>query len=206
MEPPKPFDLEGSWDTLERDWDFMHVRTLFGSIRSWSDMYTKMITYLKPGTGYIEHVEIDWVPRCDDNSLPSDSSLSQWAEKLLDAMDQYGRPMRVRPEETQRRLGLAGFEDINETVIKAYYNAWPEDSHGKEVGNWFNLGLSNGLTALSYAAMVKWLGMSKEEVESLCNRVNKDICMLKYHAYCRIYIWTARKPEITSSNSSSPSS
>ncbi|KAH6982517.1 hypothetical protein EDB80DRAFT_592880 [Ilyonectria destructans] len=136
----------------------------------------------------------------------TDSSLSQWAKKLLDAMDQYGRPMRVRPEETQRQLGLAGFEDISETVIKAYYNTWPEDSHEKEVGNWFNLGLSNGLTALSYAAMVKWLRMSKEEVESLCNRVNTDICMLSYHAYCRIYIWTARKPETISSNSSSPSS
>ncbi|KAF4332691.1 hypothetical protein FBEOM_13507, partial [Fusarium beomiforme] len=30
MAPPKPFDVEGSWDTVDLDWDFMHVRTLFG--------------------------------------------------------------------------------------------------------------------------------------------------------------------------------
>ncbi|KAH6977627.1 hypothetical protein EDB80DRAFT_692346 [Ilyonectria destructans] len=116
-------------------------------------MYRKIITHLKPG-GYIEHVEIDWVPQCDDNSLPPTSSLIKWASKLLDAMDQHGRPMRVHPRKTRRELELAGFQDISETVIKAYCNPWPEETHEKEVGKWFNLGLSQGLTALSYVAMV----------------------------------------------------
>ncbi|KAM6513140.1 hypothetical protein FALCPG4_015610 [Fusarium falciforme] len=205
MEPPEPFDLEGSWDTVSTDWDFMHARTLFGSIRSWPDIYKKMIMHLKPGTGFMEQVEIDWVPRCDDDSLPPDSALSQWASKLLDAMDRYGRPMRVHPEETQRQLAQAGFVDINEIVIRACHNSWPEDPNEKETGRWFNLGLSKGLAALSCAAMVKMLGMSKEEVERLCARVNREICLRSYHAYCRIYIWTARKPDTVSSNSS-PSS
>jgi hypothetical protein len=43
MAPPKPFDLEGSWDTIDRNWDFMHVRTLFGSIQNWPDLYKKMM-------------------------------------------------------------------------------------------------------------------------------------------------------------------
>ncbi|KAF9772630.1 hypothetical protein IL306_009651, partial [Fusarium sp. DS 682] len=43
MAPPKPFDLEGTWDTVDLDWDFMHVRTLFGSIQNWPDLYKKMI-------------------------------------------------------------------------------------------------------------------------------------------------------------------
>ncbi|KAL7754851.1 hypothetical protein ACKLNR_015191 [Fusarium oxysporum f. sp. zingiberi] len=43
MAPPKPFDLEGSWETVDLDWDFMHVRTLFGSIQNWPDLYKNMI-------------------------------------------------------------------------------------------------------------------------------------------------------------------
>ncbi|KAL9572161.1 hypothetical protein ACKAV7_003649 [Fusarium commune] len=141
MTPPKPFDLEGSWETVDVDWDFMHVRTLFG------------IRHLKPGYGYMEQVEIDWAPQCDDDSLPTDSALSQWASKLLDAMDQYGRPMRVNTEKTRQQLALAGFVDISETVIRACYNPWPEDATEKEAARWFNMGLSSGLTALSCAPM-----------------------------------------------------
>jgi hypothetical protein len=134
----------------------------------------------------MEQVEIDWAPQCDDDSLPTDSALSQWASKLLDAMDQYGRPMRVNPEKTRQQLALAGFVDISETVIRACYNPWPEDATEKEAARWFNMGLSSGLTALSCAPMVRMLGMSKEEVEGLCDRVNKEICMRSYHAYCRM--------------------
>ncbi|EXA30485.1 hypothetical protein FOVG_18151 [Fusarium oxysporum f. sp. pisi HDV247] len=202
MTPPKPFDLEGSWETVDVDWDFMHVRTLFGSIQNWPDLYKNMIVHLKPGYGYMEQVEIDWAPQCDDDSLPTDSALSQWASKLLDAMDQYGRPMRVNPEKTRQQLALAGFVDISETVIRACYNPWPEDATEKEAARWFNMGLSSGLTALSCAPMVRMLGMSKEEVEGLCDRVDKEICMRSYHAYCRIYIWTARKPGTASRSSS----
>ncbi|KAG7404355.1 Secondary metabolism regulator laeA [Fusarium oxysporum f. sp. rapae] len=202
MAPPKPFDLEGSWATVDLDWDFMHVRTLFGSIQNWPDLYKKMIIHLKPGWGCMEQVEIDWIPQCDDDSLPTDSALSEWASKLLDAMDQYGRPIRVNPEKTRRQLALAGFVNISETVIRACYNPWPEDATEKEAARWFNVGLSSGLTALSCAAMVRMLGMSKEEVEGLCDRVNKEICMRSYHAYCRIYIWTARKPGTASRSSS----
>lgn len=145
-----------------------------------------LVRHLKPGTGFTEQVEIDWIPRCDDGSLPPDSALSQWASKLLDAMDRYGRPMRVRPDETRRQFEQAGFVNICETVIRACYNPWPEDPSEKEVGRWFNSGLSSGLIALSCAPMVRILGMSREEVECLCARVNEEICMRSYHAYCEM--------------------
>ncbi|KAK7219250.1 hypothetical protein V2G26_007253 [Clonostachys chloroleuca] len=194
MEPPKLHDVEGSWDTLRLDWDFIHVRTLFGSIQCWSTLYKKIFMHLKPDTGYVEQVEIDWAPQCDDNSLPPNSALHQWASRLLGGMDLYGRPMRVHPGQTRRRLALAGFTDINETVIRVCYSPWSEDGNAKEAGRWFNVGLSEGLMALSLSAMVTILGMSEKEVEVLCEKVRQEICTLSYHAYCRMYIWTARKP------------
>lgn len=101
-------------------------------------------------------------------------------------MDLYGRPMRVHPGQTRRRLALAGFTDINETVIRVCYSPWSEDGNAKEAGRWFNVGLSEGLMALSLSAMVTILGMSEKEVEVLCEKVRQEICTLSYHAYCRM--------------------
>ncbi|KAF4454046.1 hypothetical protein F53441_3372 [Fusarium austroafricanum] len=175
MAPPKPFDLEGSWETVDLDWDFMHVRTLFG------------IRHLKPGCGYMEQVEIDLAPQCDDNSLPTDSALSQWASKLLDAMDQYGRPMRVNPEKTRQQLALAGFVDISETVIRACYNPWPEDATEKDAARWFNVGLSSGLTGLSCAAMT---GQSLTTEEDIFGRQGNPAPPLEILRFFRVNIYT----------------
>ncbi|KAH7114508.1 hypothetical protein B0J13DRAFT_630835 [Dactylonectria estremocensis] len=118
MNPPQPFDIEDSWDTIDRDWDFIRAQMLFGSIQCWREMYQKMFMHLKPGIGYMEQVEIDWVPRCDDGTLPTDSALDEWTSKLLKSLDRHGRSMRVDPDETRRQLALAGFTDIDEAVIK----------------------------------------------------------------------------------------
>ncbi|KAH8654247.1 hypothetical protein BGZ61DRAFT_308407, partial [Ilyonectria robusta] len=92
-----------------------------------------------------------------------------------DAMDRYGRLMKVDSKEIQRQLGVAGFTNIRKTVIKAYYNNWPEDSHNKEVDNWFNFGFSVSLAALLYTAIVETLRIFKKEVESLYNKVKSKI-------------------------------
>ncbi|KAH6881085.1 methyl transferase, partial [Thelonectria olida] len=196
MNPPQSFDIEGSWDTIDRDWDFIRAQMLFGSIQCWREMYQKMFMHLKPGIGYMEQVEIDWVPRCDDGTLPTDSALGEWASKLLKSLDRHGRSMRVDPEETRRQLALAGFTDIDETVIKVCYCPWSEDRHERQVGRWFNIGLSQGLTALSCFPMRRMLGMSQKDVKDLCLKAKRDMCDLRYHAYCRVYIWTARKPDL----------
>ena len=132
----------------------------------------------------MERVEIDWVPRCDDGSLPTNSALSEWSSNLLKAMDIYGRPMKLNPTETRHELAQAGFKDIHETAIRAYYNNWPDDPHNQNVGNWFHIALSKGLTALSYAPMMEKLGMSKEEVERLCSRAQEEIRYRSCRAYC----------------------
>ena len=36
------FDIESDWKPMERNWDLIHVRTLFGAVRCWEDMYRKI--------------------------------------------------------------------------------------------------------------------------------------------------------------------
>jgi hypothetical protein len=42
MRPPQELDLEDSWDYIDRDWDYIHLRMLYGSISCWEKLYSKI--------------------------------------------------------------------------------------------------------------------------------------------------------------------
>ena len=48
MIAPRLFDIEGPWDSLDLDWDFIHARTLAGSIQSQFELYKKIFQFVYP--------------------------------------------------------------------------------------------------------------------------------------------------------------
>jgi hypothetical protein len=93
-------------------------------------------------------------------------------------------------------LQAAGFIDIQETIIRAPLNGWPSDPHQKSIGRWYNLGLTDGLDALSLAAFTRvnrW--NADEHVRPLVKEVKKEIAKSKVHAYNNMYV-DFRLPEI----------
>jgi hypothetical protein len=140
-------------------------------------------SHLKPHYGFMEQVEIDFTPRADDGTLPRNSHLVQWADGLLDAMDGFDKPMRVNSELTKRALADAGFVDINEETIKFALNGWPTDPREKEMGRWFNLGITKGLQAYSLAPLHWGQGKSLPEINQLLDRVHEEIRSVNIHAY-----------------------
>lgn len=139
--------------------------------------------HLKPGQGWIEQVEIDLQPRCDDGSLPDNSYLVQWYNYLTDATHRSARPIAYQ-HNTRQMLQAAGFIDIQETIIRAPYTTWPSDPHQKEISRWYNLGITEGLEALSmgpFTRIFRW--GAREHVQPLVEQVRKEIGTRKYHAY-----------------------
>ncbi|KAK3201700.1 hypothetical protein GRF29_164g301573, partial [Pseudopithomyces chartarum] len=149
-----PRDYESPWALGEESFDLIHLRMACGSITSWPEMYQKVFTHLKPGSGWIEHVEIDLEPRCDDGTLSQDSHITQWYNYLKDATARVDRPIAY-DHRTRQLLQAAGFIDIQETIIRAPYNTWAADDHQKDIGRWYNLGLTEGLEALSAAPFTR---------------------------------------------------
>jgi len=81
-------------------------------------------------------------------------------------------------------LQTAGFIDIQETIIRAPYNSWPADPHQKEIGRWYNLGITEGLEALSLGPLTRayrWGAL--EHVKPLVQAAKREICTRKMHAY-----------------------
>jgi len=125
-------DIESPWQSLGQDsYDLIHMRMLNGSISDWPDMYEKAFKHLKPGYGWLEHVEIDMQPRCDDGTLPHDSALLLWHGYLMDAMKRADRPMDYN-HNTGHLLRQQGFIDVHEEVIPIPFNPWPKDPHQKD--------------------------------------------------------------------------
>ncbi|KAJ4271423.1 hypothetical protein NW762_000125 [Fusarium torreyae] len=175
---PKQFDIEEPiWGPLLADCDLIHMRMLLGSIRTdlWPQVYRKIF-------------------ECDDDERPANSAFEKWAELFLDGMDHFNRSARVTPQETRQLLEASGFTDVRQEVIQAYVCPWSPDRHEREIARWFNLGLSHSLEALSLVPLVEKQGLKVEEVRELCAQAKRETCVLRYHTYCNIYVWTARKP------------
>lgn len=139
--------------------------------------------YLKPGTGLFEHVEIDFTPRSENGDLPEDSQLRIWAHELTEAMDRAGRPITPNPN-TVSMLQRLGYVDVEQVIKRVPFNSWSEDEHEKVMSKWFNLGMTQGLHALSIAPLTRMNGYDPEQVADLVTRVRKEVCSRGMRAYC----------------------
>jgi hypothetical protein len=133
----------------------------------------------------MEHVEIDFQPRCDDGSLPPNASLVQWSRYLLEATTEADKTLAYN-HNTRQMLQRQGFVDISEQVIKIPLNPWPTDPHERDIGRWFNLGLTQGLEAITLAPLTRVLRWKKTDVDRLLSETKREICSKKYHAYCNV--------------------
>ncbi|KAJ3495770.1 hypothetical protein NLG97_g3154 [Lecanicillium saksenae] len=190
------FDLEdASWEPLLKDCDLIHMRMLLGSIHNslWPATYQRAFEHTIPG-GYIEQVEIDWIPSWEGSDLPEHSALLEWARKFLQGMDGFQRSARVHTPSVRGMMQAAGFVEFEERTIRCYVNPWCDDAQDKLVAQWFNLCLIDGVQAMSLAPMIENLGMNIDQVNALQDAVKLECCKLRYHAYCTMHIWTARRP------------
>lgn len=136
-----------------------------------------------PG-GYIEQVEINWLPSWEGSDIPARSSFLEWAQKFLQGMDGFQRSARVDARNAKAMMEAAGYVNFEERTIRCYVNPWCDDPNEKRVAQWFNLCLIDGVQAMSLAPMVENLGMSIEQVTELRDAVKAECCKLRYHAYC----------------------
>ncbi|KAF6837767.1 regulator of secondary metabolism (methyltransferase domain-containing protein) [Colletotrichum plurivorum] len=184
-------DVEAPWPVEEQRFDLVHVQMMLGAIRDWPELYRKSFKHLKPG-GSIEHVEIEWVPRSDDNTQLPESALVYWSNVFREAMRRWGQPIDIF--DAGAELRAAGFTDITEDVIRLPVNPWGESTRERELGTWFNVGLTHGLEALSMAPFTRVEGWKKPDVDGLLDAVKRELCSLRHRAYCRMFVWTAKKP------------
>ncbi|KAI3340669.1 methyltransferase LaeA [Ustulina deusta] len=190
-------DIEEPWERVEpNSFDLIHMRALGGSIEDWPRLYGQAFKHLKPGSGLIEQVEIDWRPQADGDPRPlATSKLAEWSHKMHQGFARAGRKLEM-DSNTKTILEEVGFVDVEHKKIPIAFNPWPEDEHKKEMARWFNLGLTQGLDGLTFEAVIHWMNYPEQEVRELLDRVKEDICKREWRTYCTLHIYVARRPPL----------
>lgn len=98
-------DYESEWD-FSRPFDFIHARTLYGSVRDFPQLFERSLQNLT-NDGWAEFS--DWAIQffSDDGSLERAPNMVKWAEVLDEASQKFGKQMNS-VQKYKQWLGDAG--------------------------------------------------------------------------------------------------
>lgn len=117
-----PPNLRFEVDDAESDWtysfpfDFIHLRTLGGSIRDVPRLLRQAYDNLNPG-GWIEWQEYEMTLKTYDNSFPENSALVKWVDNVNLAAEKFGKEMNIAPA-LKSAMEEAGFVRAVDQVYK----------------------------------------------------------------------------------------
>lgn len=112
-------DCTSEWTWDDNQFDFVHIRYLFGAIKDWTELFRQAHLVTKPG-GWVQSAEAEVIIRSDDDSLPADSAMiTQWNKLYTEASEKTGMSFTPLTDNIQRKsLEEAGFVDIQEANFK----------------------------------------------------------------------------------------
>ncbi|KAG6002509.1 hypothetical protein E4U21_003002 [Claviceps maximensis] len=129
--------------------------------------------HLRPGHGFIEHVEIDWVPRwCED--IPENSAIQRWSQYFRDGVANLGRSVEVDGPRVRATLVGAGFVRLKEETSRCFLS--PQLSRDKRQSEqWLNSAMRKSIADWSLAPLINGLGFTPAQVYSLCEQVDFEL-------------------------------
>lgn len=112
-------DAELEWTYPENSFDFIHARTMGGSIKDFDRLLQQAYHALKPG-GWVEFDEFESWLKSDDGTLKEDSAISEWQGLMDEASSKFGRRLNIA-ETLEPKLKAAGFINTQDDVYKASF-------------------------------------------------------------------------------------
>jgi ubiquinone/menaquinone biosynthesis C-methylase UbiE len=110
-------DAEAEWVYSPAEaFDYIHCRTMSGSISDWDRLVRQTYTHTKPG-GWVEFQEPLALCECDDGTIEMAKDVLQWQELCNEAASKWGKDIRAGSGIKQQMLD-AGFVDVHEKVVK----------------------------------------------------------------------------------------
>lgn len=105
-------DMTLPWTYSPNQFDFIHVREMFGCIPDWDEFFSHCFNCLRPG-GYVEVVEHSVEPVADDGSVGPNHFYKLWGQTVIESGLHFGKSFTIWRESAER-LKRAGFEDVVE--------------------------------------------------------------------------------------------
>ncbi|CAH0022801.1 unnamed protein product [Clonostachys rhizophaga] len=184
-------DVEAEWIEPE-PYDYIHCRSMAGSIKDWAKLFKQIFDNLKPG-GWVEFQETANTVYSEDNTLGPDNALVQLMNGLTKACDEIGRTLNPTPS-FQKWAQEVGFTSIKEQQFKLPVGEWPKEERLKRIGLLFGTSLHIGVEGFTAKMFRETLGWSGAEVEILNAKVRTASVCVDEQAISRYIVVTAQKP------------
>ena len=105
------------------------MRTLYGSISDWGELYRQAFRALQPG-GWLEDFEINIHLHSDVPEVRDDPEhiFKRWAKVFWEGADRIHRTLRIANNGTMRKLILeAGFTGVVEHTYQVPVGSWTQE-------------------------------------------------------------------------------
>ena len=178
-------DAQLEWTYRDAEFDFVHIRALYGSIADWPALYREAFRTLRPG-GYLENFEFTILLRSDEPSVNDDPEhiFKQWADVFYQAADRLGKTIKIGMDGRMRRyMEEAGFEDIVVTDHKLPCGPWSDDARLKEVGMYNLAFMEQSLEGFALFLLKEVMGWDYVEVQLFLARMRRAIKDMKLKPY-----------------------
>ncbi|KAH8789719.1 S-adenosyl-L-methionine-dependent methyltransferase, partial [Hyaloscypha finlandica] len=186
-------DCESSWPEEDHSiYDFVHGRSMSGSIANWSALFTEALQALKPG-GWLEMQEFDVWFRSEEGELPADSKIAEWQSYLDQASLMFGKRLNVANEFKEKMIEV-GFEDVRDDIIKVPIGAWPKDLRLKEQGRWLQAQMLDSIEPISLGYCSRILKWSDAKTQVFMAGVRNEFLNHKTHLFVYCHFIHGRRP------------
>ncbi|KAM0237044.1 hypothetical protein ACHAP5_009142 [Fusarium lateritium] len=182
--------MEWTWEPNE--FDFIHIRYIFGAIKDWTALFREAYRCCAPG-GWVQSAEADVEFRCDDGTIDKEPNLKLYKKLFEEGGKILGNSFFVYDQQVTG-FEEAGFEEIKTVDYKIPVGDWPKDPKLAEVGKYVRACLENdieGYTLMMWQEVLKW---PKDEYQLFLMSIRKAIRNPKIHTYMRVRYVYGRKP------------
>ena len=153
---------------------------------------------LKPGIGHMEHIEIDWAPRCmGDGPFPAAAApLQEWWDYMRHASKLAGKQIDY-PSNAEELVMRAGFVDINHQIIRVPLRSNAKDDRDDQLSRWFTAIMcypddnghpSQAFDGLSMSLFTRHLGQPPDYVRSMCKALRKICASNRLPLFHNMYV------------------
>ncbi|KAH9212788.1 S-adenosyl-L-methionine-dependent methyltransferase [Leptodontidium sp. 2 PMI_412] len=186
-------DAQLEWTYQPDSFDFVHLRTLQGSIGDWPAIYAQAFRCIKPG-GWIQDMEMSIMWKSDDGTVTDDHLLNEWSRVSIEAAKKIGKTFE-NAQFTKENMIKAGFVDVVEKKYKMPLGGWSSDPKLKEIGRWNALYFQEGIEGMCLYLLNVVMGWTYEEVQVYMAKLRSALFGRKLHPYYEIYVVYGQKPE-----------
>ncbi|RAH49795.1 class I SAM-dependent methyltransferase [Aspergillus brunneoviolaceus CBS 621.78] len=188
-------DAESDWAfPPEEAFDYVHGRSLGGSIADWPRFLQQAYQHVKPG-GWVEIQEFETWIRSDDGTDQQAVRIHEYQRKLDEASRRFGKRMNIASS-VRGWMQDAGFQHVTDDTYKCPLGPWARNPHFKELGRMGKAAFFDTIEPYSLALLTRVMDYTYEQAQRYAQDVRHELVHGSFHIYTLFhYVYGQKPPE-----------